>query len=466
MLDSSHPPSEQGRSPAAGNGGEERGLPKRPVAAAFLVLVVDVVGFGIIIPLLPFYAEEFGASPFTIGLLFASFAIAQFAGVPILGYLSDRWGRRPILLLSLVGSVVAFILLGVAQGLLLLFAARIIDGATGGNISTVRTTIADVTSERDHARGFGIIGTAFGVGFVVGPALGGFLSQYGFRVPAFAAAGLALVAFAITWFLLPETRPENATPQDWPWKEAKRLVGRGDVATYLGTDFVWWSAFAAYQTTFPLFVAERLGFGATGTGLLLAYLGAINAVVQFALVGPVSSRLGEHATLTLGLALGGLGLAGAALSPTLPFVIASLTPAAFGIGLSLPSLESLLSRTVRPQEQGRLQGVSGGLESLGRAAGPLWGNGLIGLAGAGIAYGSVDVALFGLSLWSRRLPDPSPNQILVTPEVRQRSAPHLRGRDRRLARARFPCACYSESHRQARGHAAGRLPWRTRRTAD
>lgn len=308
----------------SGEGEREDGVGGRPLAAVFLVVQINVIGLGVVIPLLPFYAEQFGASPLVIGPIFASFGPSQFVGVPRLGWCSDRFGRRPILLLSLVGSVVGFVLLALAQSLAVIFLARVVDGATGGNISTARAVIADVTKAEDRARGFGTIGAAFGVGLILGPALGGFLAGFGCRVPAWTAAGMAVAAGALCWVWLPETKPAGATPHDWPWTDARRLLARPTVARYLGTDLGWWTLFGAFQTTFPLFVAARLRYGATGTGLLLAYLGAINALVQLRLIGPIADRLGDRRTWSLGLGIATLGMAGLALAPTSLLLVAAL----------------------------------------------------------------------------------------------------------------------------------------------
>jgi DHA1 family tetracycline resistance protein-like MFS transporter len=181
---------------------------KKRLFSVFLIVFIDLLGFSIILPLLPFYAETFGASPTVVGLLVAIYAAAQMVGSPILGRLSDKFGRRPILLVSIFGSALGFIFLGIANSLLVLFFARFFDGITGGNISVAQAYITDVTDEKNRSRGLGLIGAAFGLGFIIGPALGGVLSQWGYAVPAFAAAGVAFVNLGMVWFWLPESLTE------------------------------------------------------------------------------------------------------------------------------------------------------------------------------------------------------------------------------------------------------------------
>src|SRR5471030_2956105 len=180
-------------------------LVTRPLLIIFLTIFVNLVGFGIIIPLLPFYAETFGASPAVIGLLFAVFSLCQLVAAPALGDLSDRLGRRPILVFSLAGTVVSFVMLALAHSITMLFLARIVDGLSGGNISTARVYVADITAPKDRARAYGIIGAAFGLGFIFGPALSGILAKTSLTAPIWAAAGLTLVATVMAWLWLPET---------------------------------------------------------------------------------------------------------------------------------------------------------------------------------------------------------------------------------------------------------------------
>ena len=189
----------------------------RPLLVIFLTIFVNLVGFGIIIPLLPFYAQTFGASPLVVGLLFASFSLGQLVASPLLGDLSDRWGRRPVLILSLIGTAVSFAMLAVAQSLVMLFAARIVDGLSGGNITTARAYIADITEEENRAKAYGVLGAAFGLGFIVGPALGAAFSHISLTAPIWAAAAITVAATVMAWVWLPETVHRAHAGGGAPW---------------------------------------------------------------------------------------------------------------------------------------------------------------------------------------------------------------------------------------------------------
>ena len=380
----------------------------RPVVVIFLTIFVNLVGFGIIIPLLPFYAQTFGASPLVIGLLFASFSVAQLIASPVLGELSDRWGRRPVLILSLLGTVLSFAMLALAQSLFMLFAARIVDGLSGGNITTARAYIADVTAEEDRARAFGFLGAAFGLGFIVGPALGAGFSYISYTAPIWAAAVITLVAAALAWRWLPET-VHRAHAGGSPWAALRELSGRRHLRTLFAVDFIYWMAFAVYQTTFALFGANRFGFDAAQTGYLLSAFGFLGVFVQGALVGPVVAALGERRTLVLGLVSAAVGWGGSAMTHSLPVFVAMLVPGAVGIGLCNATLSALISTSASPGEQGRVQGAAGGLESLGRTIGPVWGNGALQLVGEGAAYGSAAVVLLAAAMMTTRYQPRVPN---------------------------------------------------------
>jgi DHA1 family tetracycline resistance protein-like MFS transporter len=366
-----------------------------PFAIIFLTIFVNLVGFGIIIPLLPFYAETFGASPLVIGLLFASFSLSQLVASPILGGLSDRWGRRPVLIFSLLGTVVSFVMLAVAGSLAMLFVARIVDGLSGGNIATARAYIADITTEENRAKAFGLLGAAFGLGFIVGPGLGAALSRISYTAPIWAAAAITVAAAALAFFWLPETVHRTDAGGSSRWRSLVDLWNRAPLRVLFTVDFVYWTAFAVYQTTFALFGARRFGFDAAQTGYLLSAFGFLGVVVQGGMVGPIVAALGERKTLAIGLFFAAAGWGGSALTYSVPVFVAMLVPGAIGIGLCNATLSSLISKSAGPEEQGRVQGAAGALESLGRTIGPVWGNGTLQRFGEGTAYGSAAAALVG-----------------------------------------------------------------------
>ncbi len=379
----------------------------RPLLVIFLTILVNLIGFGIIIPLLPFYSKALGASPVVIGLLFASFSLAQLIASPILGDLSDRWGRRPVLLFSVLGTAVSFALLAAARSVAVLFIARIIDGLSGGNISTARAYIGDVTREEDRARGFGLIGAAFGLGFILGPGLAAGLSHISYSAPAWTAAALALGSAALAWRWLPETVHRVQAGRGSPWRSLSALLRHPRLGTLLLMDLAFWGAQAIYQTTFALFGARRFGFDVPQTGALLAAVSVLGVVIQVGFVGPVVRRLGERRTLAAGLFLAAAGLGLASAAHNLPIFVISLVPASTGIALAIPSLTSLLSRTAGSDMQGRVQGAASALESLGRTVGPVWGNGMLQVAGEGIAFGSgaaVMAVLTAVAWLNQRLP--------------------------------------------------------------
>ena len=365
----------------------------RPLLIIFLTILVNLIGFGIIIPLLPFYATTFGASPVVVGLLFASFSLAQLFASPVLGAWSDKWGRRPILIFSLVGTVVSFVMLAVAHSMAMLFAARIVDGLSGGNITTARAYIGDIATEENRAKSFGMLGAAFGLGFIIGPALGGLFAHISYTAPIWAAAAITVVATFLAWFWLPETVHRVNAVSGSPWQALRDLSGRPNLRRLLAIDFLYWSSFGVYQTTFALFGAHRFGFDATHTGYLLAAFGFLGVIVQVVLVGPIVKRLGEKHTLMVGLIFAAVGWGGSAMTHSLWVFIAMLVPGAIGIGLCNPSLVSLVSGAAGKHEQGRVQGAAGALESLGRAIGPVWGNGALQFLGEGAAYGSAALVL-------------------------------------------------------------------------
>jgi DHA1 family tetracycline resistance protein-like MFS transporter len=396
----------------------DEAVKKRALTAIFMTIFVSLIGFGIVIPLMPSYAEHFGASELVIGFLFASFSIAQLFASPVLGDWSDRFGRRPVIIFSLIGSVVSFIMLalahragfvlyGVSGGLLVLFLSRIVDGLSGGNITAARAYIADILDEKDRAKGFGLIGAAFGLGFIVGPALGGLLVKINLQAPAWGAAIISLLATLLAYYWLPETLHTTHAKRPSPWKMLPTLMNRPVLGRLLWINFAVWVGFAIYQMSFPLFARRQFGFSEDQVGYTLALVGAVGVLTQVLLVGRTVSRLGEQSTLMMGLFLCAIGLASAAFTKAISLLIVMVIITTIGGALATPSLTSLLSRAADPREQGLVQGVSGSLESLARIIGPIWGNGIMKYS-VSSSYSSAAilltiVACFLLSLGAKQL---------------------------------------------------------------
>jgi multidrug resistance protein len=347
-----------------------------PLVVIFVTVFIDLIGFGIIIPMLPFYAEAYGASAFQVGLLATSFSLMQFLFAPLWGRLSDRIGRRPVILAGLLGSAMSYLAFGLADTLTMLFAARILAGIAGANIPTAQAFIADSTTAENRARGMGMIGAAFGLGFILGPAIGGFLSHWGYHVPAFFAAALSLGNFIAGWFLLPESLPseKRGTRQTAGRLEAfQGALARPALPLVLLFSFLVMMAFSAFEAMFALFAAARFGYGATTIGYLFAWVGIVLAVVQGLLVGRVVPRVGEHRLVPAAILLMALALAGHALAPNVPILMTAMALLAVGMGFNSPATLSMVSRLADPADQGTTLGVSQSLASLARIVGPAWG---------------------------------------------------------------------------------------------
>jgi MFS transporter, DHA1 family, tetracycline resistance protein len=346
-----------------------------PLVIIFLTVFIDLLGFGIIIPLLPFYAEHFGASALTVGLLSTSFSLAQFLFAPLWGWLSDRIGRRPVILIGLLGSALSYAMFALATSLTLLFVARTLAGVAGANIPTAQAFIADVTTRETRARGMGMVGAAFGLGFIFGPAIGGFLSHWGYSAPAWFASILSLANFAAATVLLPESRtPDAMAPARSGRIEAfRRALRRPRLPLVLLVFFLVVTSFSSFEATFALFSERRFAFTAATIGYMFAWVGVVLAFVQGVLVGRVVPRMGEQRVVPVALLVIATGLAAVSLSPSVPVLAVSTGLVALGMGFNSPSLLSAISQLADPRDQGSTLGLSQSLGSLARIIGPAWG---------------------------------------------------------------------------------------------
>lgn len=367
VAQQAHKPRVAGSSPAA--------------ATISFTVFIDLVGFGIVIPILPLYAEHFGASPLVIGLLVGIYSAMQLIAAPILGRLSDRVGRRPVLLVSILGTAVGFLLMGMAGSLELLFAARIIDGITGGNISTAQAYIADITPPERRSRAMGIIGAAFGLGFIIGPAIGGALSHISIGAPFFFAAGLAAVNAALVFFLLPESlSPEHRT-QAVPTRAKLQALLRGPehamMRRIIAIHFAVVAAFSMLTATYPLFAARHFGLGAPGIGAIFACIGLVAALVQGVLLGWLLKLAPERRLILSGIVLLAAGFVWLPLSAAQAALLGATAAIAVGHGLLAAPLSGLASQQAGPAGQGRILGLMQSTASLARLVGPVLGGVLL-----------------------------------------------------------------------------------------
>ncbi len=351
-----------------------------PLFVIFFTVFIDMVGFGIVIPVLPLYAEHFHATPFQIGWLTGIYSGMQIIFVPILGRLSDRFGRRPILIVSLIGTAVGFLIMGWATSLTLLFVARIIDGASGGNIATAQAYIADVSTPENRSRSMGVIGAAFGLGFTFGPMIGGILSRISYGAPFFFAAALAAVNVVLLYFILPESLSAEYRSQPHKRPRLAEVFRHGDarmfgtiVATYLFTI----TGFAIMTTLFALFTEKQFGFDARHTGYVFGFIGIISVILQGGLIGRLIKRFGETALARTGLLLLAIALALLPLVPTIPMLLAVCAALAIANGLVNPTLNGLASQMIDRSWQGRAMAVMQSAGSVGRLVGPLLGGWLL-----------------------------------------------------------------------------------------
>ncbi len=349
----------------------------------FLIVFIDLVGFGLIIPLLPFYAEYLQATPFTVGLVMATYSLTQFIAAPLWGRASDRVGRRPILLFTLAGLALSYVWLGFAESLAMLFAARAFGGFMAGNLSAAFAYIADITTPENRAKGMGVIGAAFGLGFIAGPAIGGILAgpdplNADFQTPAFAAAGLSIAAFAIALAILKESlSPEirarlAAKPARTRWVQFREALMRPGIRLFLAIGFLATFVFAGMETTFAMWSRRQFGWGPEQNGYLFACVGLLSAAIQGGLMGRLVRRFGERTLIVQGAASLSAGLFLVPFSTNLWILAVAMTLLAYGFSIITPSINSLISLQVGEEEQGGIMGVTRSVTIMARVVGPVW----------------------------------------------------------------------------------------------
>ena len=372
--------------------------PFRPGVAFVLVTAfLDVMAMGIIIPVLPTLIEEFAGSNARAGVwngfLVALWAAMQFLCSPLIGALSDRYGRRPVLLVSTVGLSLDWALMALAPNLWWLAVGRMIGGITSSSFTAVFAYMADITEPEGRSRAFGLVGAAFAAGFVAGPALGGVLGEWGPRVPFWAASGLSALAFLYGLFVLPESLPRDRR-MAFEWRRAnplgslRLLRSHPELSGLAIVYFLLYFAHHVFSAVYVLYAGHRYGLGTFEVGLLLALAGTLETIVQALLVGPVAARLGDRRTMVLGLVLGASGLYAMAVAPDAWSFAAALVPNALW-ALAMPTMMSLMSVRVSEREQGQLQGANNSVSSIAGAVSPLffgWVYSLSAATNAGLSF--------------------------------------------------------------------------------
>jgi DHA1 family tetracycline resistance protein-like MFS transporter len=380
-----------------------------PLAIIILIVLVDLLGFSLVMPLLAPFAEQYGFRAGQIGLLFSAYPVCQLVAGPILGRLSDRYGRRPLLVFSQAGTAVSFLILGLSRDFRVMLLARMLDGASGGNILVAQAYVADVTAPEDRSRGMGLVGMAFGLGFVLGPVLGGLLlslplpEAWRLRTPFLIAAAFSTVAWVLVLLRLPESRPTDRS-----LREAARVVtlrGLIDTLTLPGIGplvaigFLAVLAFAAFEGTFALYLEHRMGWDARTAAFAFAGMGLLMALVQGGLIRQLAPRFGEFRLILAGLVLAAFGFAGMALAASAAELAGSLLLLGVGQGLLSPSIAGLLSRRTPFSEQGAVFGTYSSAQTLARMISYYSANMLLGKVATAAPYlGSLGIEVVAFIL--------------------------------------------------------------------
>lgn len=389
------------------------------LGVVFGVVFLDLVGFGIVLPLIPFFADSMGATPLIVGVIVASYSLMQLVFSPVWGSLSDRFGRRPFLVLGLFGSAASYVVFGLAETVAVLLVSRVVGGSMGATVPVAQAVVADSTAPEERARGMGMIGAAFALGFIFGPAIGGFLSQWGYAVPGFVAAGLTGANAVAAIFLLPESLPPERRIRGRTGLAGLRqrvaavraVLGRTELTRPILVLFVMTWGFAGITTTLPLYLDDPLGMTAAAAGGLFAYLGLIASVVQGRLIGPLVDRHGEKSVAVAGGLTLAVGMLMIGTIPSFAALFVALALVGAGWGCVVPSIHSMISRRASDREQGEVLGVNQSSASAARVVGPIsagWGFGALGPQ-LGFVGGAGLVALGALIAWAMKEPSETPN---------------------------------------------------------
>jgi len=360
-----------------------------PKFLIFTIVFVNLLGYGILYPILPLYEKLFNVGPFWVAAAIGAYPLAQFFAGPILGVLSDRYGRRPLLLFSLLGTIVSFLFFAFAKNVGILFIGRLIDGISGGNISIAQAYMADITPKEKRTEGMGVIAGALSLGFVVGPVIGGLLGQYGIRPPSLVAAAFALLGFLLAFFFLPETEKEETKKQAlklFVFKEIARALRVEKIGIALLLFFMVQTAWSLHLPIFSLFLDQRFSLGTFSAGFLLAYRGAVSAIVQLFLVGKAVNLLGEKRLLKIAVLVMVFGLLLTGETPSLVVLFLGLTLMELGGDFIGPVSMGMISKWAKPSEQGEILGIVTSLGSLGRMIGPYLGGAVFELWGASLPF--------------------------------------------------------------------------------
>jgi len=387
-----------------------------PKLIIFLTIFIDLVGFGMLIPIIPFYAEKLAMDPAAkgelMGMLMGGYSLFQFACAPLWGRLSDRVGRRPVLITSLCGIACAYVLGGLATSFYFLLFTRILAGSFAANIATAQAYIADVTTQEDRAKGMGLVGAAFGLGFAIGPAIGGLLVAFGFTIPFFVMALLSATAAGTAYFFLPESLPPEARGEVQPSRllnldKVRMAWNHPPVVLLIFVFFLVTFSFSNLEVSLGYFSQFRLGIGAVDFSYIFAYVGVVGAIVQGGLIGVFVRRFREILTLFVGLLALSLGLFLVTEMHSIPQLLVVLIPVAFGVGLANPTLLGMISRLIPASDQGAIAGMTQSASSMARILGPITGGLLYDHAGQPVPFWFAAVVvllafLCVLPVWSQR----------------------------------------------------------------